>query len=91
MHVCVVFSRTHEDDARLVLSRVSEHFSNESRALANVLINNGRRNNLEKVALHVRSDGSREERLARARRSVEQHALRRLDPDPQKELRVEQW
>ena len=80
----------HEDDARLVVPRVPKHLPDQPRRLADVLVDDRRRDDLQEVGVHVCGDRAREERLSRARGPVEEDALGRLDADALEELGVEE-
>ncbi|GMS82430.1 hypothetical protein PENTCL1PPCAC_4605, partial [Pristionchus entomophagus] len=80
----------HEDDARLVVSGVVEHLPDHTGRLADVLVDDGGRDNLHEVAVQLGGDCTRQQRLARARRSVQQAALGRGDADALEQLWVEQ-
>mmetsp|Transcript_2427 Transcript_2427/g.9507 ORF Transcript_2427/g.9507 Transcript_2427/m.9507 type:complete len:280 (+) Transcript_2427:55-894(+) len=80
----------HEDDARLVVPSVTEHLSDQSRGLADILIHYSARNNLQKVCVDVTRDRLGEERLPRPWRSVEQYALRRRDAHAHKKFGIHQ-
>jgi len=81
----------HEDDARLVRASVAEHLANQAGALANVLVDDGTRDDLEEVGLDVRSHGASEQRLTGAGRAIQQHSLGRLDADSDEQLGIRQW
>lgn len=53
-----------------MIARIVEHFANHTRRLANIFVDNGRRHNLEEVAVELRGDGASEESFARARWTV---------------------
>mmetsp|Transcript_31962 Transcript_31962/g.77567 ORF Transcript_31962/g.77567 Transcript_31962/m.77567 type:complete len:375 (+) Transcript_31962:287-1411(+) len=80
----------HEDDARLVVLGKPEHLSDQARALADVLVDDRGGHHLKEGGVDVVGDRTCEECLASARRTVEQHPLRRLDPHSLEELRVDQ-
>jgi len=67
----------HEDDAGLVVARVREHLPDHARRLADVLVHDGARHDLEEVAVELAGDGARQQRLAGAGRPVQEDALGR--------------
>mmetsp|Transcript_75506 Transcript_75506/g.161761 ORF Transcript_75506/g.161761 Transcript_75506/m.161761 type:complete len:274 (+) Transcript_75506:100-921(+) len=80
----------HENDARLVLLGVAEHLADDARALSDVLVDDGRSDDLEEVGGHIVGHGPGQQGLAGARGSVEEHALGRLDSNALEELGVRQ-
>ena len=56
----------HEDDARLVLARVSEHFAYHTRTLANVLVHDSTRDDLQEVRIEGSGNSTCQESLARS-------------------------
>lgn len=62
----------HEDDARFVLFRVAKHLADQARRLANVLVDDRRRDDLEEVRRECRRDRAREQRLAGTGRTVQE-------------------
>eukprot|EP00961_Rhodomonas_salina_P185742 2507827-Rhodomonas_salina.3 len=79
-----------ERKGHLVLLGVAEHLSDQPRALPNVLVYDRGRHHLEEGGLDVAGDGTRKQRLPRARRTEEEHSLGRVDSDARKEVRVDQ-
>jgi hypothetical protein len=69
----------HENDTRLVLACVPEHLADDTGRLANVLVHNGRGDNLKEVGLQGGGDSTSEECLSSSGRAVEEDALRRSD------------
>ena len=80
----------HKDDARLVLLGILEHFADDARRLADVLVHDGGRDDLDKIDVQRGRHGTRQQRLARARRAVQQHALGRTDADALEQLGLQQ-
>ena len=88
----------HEDQTRLVLAsddppflrlpRAHEQFAHHSRALADVLLHQLRPAQADERAVRVVRHGAREQRFPRARRAVEQNALRLLHAQRLEELGV---
>jgi len=68
----------------------TKHLANEARRLADVLVDDARSDDFQKVGVDVGGNRLCQQGLAGARRAVEEHALGRLDADPQEQLRVEQ-
>ena len=79
----------HEDDARFVFARVPEHLTHHARRLADVLVDDRTGHDLEEVGVERGCDCTREQGLARSRRTVEEHALWRLDTHSEEELGVQ--
>ena len=73
-----------------MLARVAEHLAYDARGLADVLVDDRARDDLEEVRVERRRDRAGEQRLARPGGAVQQHALGRLDADAEEELGVEQ-
>ena len=65
-----------------------EELAHEAGPLADVLLDEFGADHAQEVGLGLVRDGLREQGLARAGRAVEEHALRRLDPDPLEEFRL---
>mmetsp|Transcript_28829 Transcript_28829/g.81222 ORF Transcript_28829/g.81222 Transcript_28829/m.81222 type:complete len:254 (-) Transcript_28829:479-1240(-) len=80
----------HEDDAGLVVAGVAKHLTDEARALANILVDNGRGNHLEEVGLDVGCNGTGKQGLPGARRPVKQDTLWRLDAYAEEQLRIDE-
>ena len=76
----------HEYDTGLVIARVVEHFSDEPRTLADILVHNGRGDNLQEVGIELGGDRARKEGLSGTRGSIQETAFRRGDADPLEEL-----
>lgn len=74
-----------------MVARVAEHLAHHARRLADVLVHDRGRDNLEEVRLQCRSDGAREEGFAGSGRAVEEHAFGRLDADALEEFGVDEW
>lgn len=70
-----------EDDARLLGARELEQLAHHPRALADVLLHELGADHADEAGVGAVGDGARGERLARARRAVEQHALWRVDAE----------
>ena len=79
----------HEDDARLVLARIAEHLAHHARRLADVLVDNGGRDDFEEVGLERCGDRTREQRLSRSGGPIKQHTLGWRDADALEELGIE--
>ena len=69
----------HEDDTGLVFARVPEHFTDDTRRLADILVHNGAGDDLEEVCVEGRGHRSCKERLARSWWPIQEYALRWLD------------
>merc|ERR1712185_66319 len=70
-----------EDDARRVLLRVGEERANAACADADKHLDELRARRRDERHARLARDRAREQRLARARRALEQHAARRLRAD----------
>lgn len=71
----------HEDDTWLVFSGVTEHFSDQPSRLADILVDDCRRDNFEEVCRQSCGDSPRKEGLSRPWRPVKQHTFRWLYTD----------
>ena len=78
-----------EDNRRRLLVRHAEELAHEPWPVAEVLLDELRARDTQKGRRGLVGDGLGEERLARARRAVQQHALWRVDAQLHEALRVE--
>ena len=79
-----------EHDRRRILARLLEELANAGRAESREHLDEGRGARGVEVRAGLVRDGLREQRLAGARRTVEQQALRHLGAEPLEPLRVAQ-
>ena len=73
-----------------MLARIAEHLAHNTRGLANVLVDDRARDDLEEVRVDRRGDRAREEGLAGSWGSVEEDTLWWLDADAEEEFGVEE-
>ena len=73
-----------------MVPRVPEHLPDQPSGLADVLVDDRRRDDFEKIRVHVGGDRAREQGLARARGAIKQDTFGGLDAAALEELRVEQ-
>lgn len=66
----------HEDDAGLVLLGVPKHLADQPRALADVLVHDGRRHHLEEVGVNVGRNCARQQCLACTASNSSLHSIR---------------
>jgi hypothetical protein len=80
----------HKDHAGLMVTRITKHLAHYARGFANVLVNDGGGDDLEKVGIEGRGDRAGQECLARSRRTIEKHAFWGSDPDALEEFGIEE-
>jgi len=78
----------HKDDTGLVIFGISEHFSDNTGTLSDVLVDDGGGNNFEELTVHLTGKSSSQKSLSSTRWSIKQNTLRRLDSYSFKQLRV---
>ena len=72
----------------IIKGGLTKHLTNHTSALSNVLVDDGTRDHLEEVGVHVAGNGAGQQGLPRARGTVEQDTLGWLDAHAHKEVRV---
>lgn len=72
-----------------MLARIAEHLAHYARRFADVLVDDGGRDNLEEVGLESCGDGTGEQRLSGSGGTIEQNTFGGLDADALEELGVE--
>mmetsp|Transcript_45758 Transcript_45758/g.115181 ORF Transcript_45758/g.115181 Transcript_45758/m.115181 type:complete len:256 (+) Transcript_45758:258-1025(+) len=77
----------HKDDARLMITCVTEHFANQTCTLTDVLVHDCTRDNLEKGGIDIACQSTSHQSFSGTRRTIQKHTLRRLDTNTLEELR----
>lgn len=78
----IIASSLNNNDMFIEVVR-TEHFTDHTSALANILVNDGAGHNLEEMCVNVLRHTSSQKRLAGSWRTVQQHALWGLDSNAQ--------
>lgn len=81
----------HENDARLMVAGIVEHFTNQACRLSDVLVDDCARDDFQEVCIELRSNGTSQKRLSCTGRAVQQATFWWSDSDSQEQLWIEQW
>ncbi len=73
-----------------MFARVPEHLTDDTRRLADILVDDRTRNDLQEVRVERCRHRACEQRLAGPWRAIEENTFRWLDADPHEQLWVEQ-
>ena len=80
-----------EDDARRLFGCIVEQLAQEALGFTVELLHDLGAADREKVDVGLVRDGTRDQRLAAARRSVQQHPFGRVNAEPHEHFRKAQW